>query len=96
MAVGKKKEAKHKAKKKQSEACPVKVKLLEGTALKNVDKKPGKNRCPVWVKAEHISYEQELKKLQIELMKLQKHQRIYQKKKKMKVNLLKQKKTLPV
>jgi len=73
MASSRKKEDKKKAKKKTEQACPVKVKLLEGTALKNVDKKPGKNRCPVWVKAEHISYEQDLKKLQIELMKLQKH-----------------------
>lgn len=59
--------------KKDSPSCPIKVKLLEETALKNMDKKESKNRCAVWVKASHLEYELELKKLQIELMKLQKH-----------------------
>lgn len=49
-----------------------KIKLAEGTALKNKDKKPAKNRIPVYIKKEHLAYEEELKKLQIELMKLQK------------------------
>ena len=47
--------------------------LIEGTALKNVDEKEGKNKTPVWIKNSHIKYEEELKKLQIELMKLQLH-----------------------
>lgn len=50
-----------------------KIKLAEGTALKNKDKKPGKNRRAVYIKEEHLAYEEELKKMQIELMKLQKH-----------------------
>ncbi len=62
-----------KASKKKAEACPVKTRLLEGTALKNMNKKESNGRCAVWVKASHLEYELELKKLQIELMKLQKH-----------------------
>ncbi len=66
----------HKRKKKSKKngpSCPIKVKLLEETALKNMGKKESKNRCAVWVKASHLEYELELKRLQIELMKLQKH-----------------------
>jgi polyphosphate kinase len=49
-----------------------KIKLEEGTAFKMKDKKPGKNRVAVYVKKEKLDYEEELKTLQIELMKLQK------------------------
>lgn len=49
------------------------IKLLEKTALKNLEKKKSKNKTAVWVKNWHLQYEQELKKLQIELMKLQTH-----------------------
>jgi len=52
-----------------------KIKLLEGTASKNIDKKPGPKRVPVYIKKSHLDYEIELKELQIELMKLQKHMR---------------------
>lgn len=55
------------------DSCPINVKLLEGTASKFKDAKPGKNNCAVWVKQSHIEYELELKRMQIELMKLQKH-----------------------
>jgi polyphosphate kinase 2 len=62
---------------KKDDASKKKVKkdiwLIEGTALKNVDEKEGKNKTPVWIKNAHLKYEQELKKLQIELMKLQLH-----------------------
>jgi len=64
---------KKKTEKKNVSVCPIKVKLLEETASKNMHKKKSKNRCAVWVKAAHLEYELELKKLQIELMKLQKH-----------------------
>ncbi|MCI5165692.1 MAG: polyphosphate kinase 2 [Candidatus Electrothrix sp. GM3_4] len=57
---------------KQTES-PIKVKLLEGTAMKNMDKKEKKDRCAVWIKKATLDYEVELKSLQIELMKLQKH-----------------------
>ena len=50
-----------------------KVKLAEGSALKNMDQKKGKGRVAVWVKDWHLEYEKELRKLQIELMKLQLH-----------------------
>ncbi|WP_446011630.1 polyphosphate kinase 2 [Candidatus Electrothrix sp.] len=52
---------------------PIKVKLLEGTAMKNMDKKEKKNRCAVWIKKATLDYEIELKSMQIEIMKLQKH-----------------------
>jgi polyphosphate kinase 2 len=48
------------------------------------DKKHQKRRVPVWIKEEVLEYEEELQKLQIELLKLQK----YIKKKKLKVLLL--------
>jgi polyphosphate kinase 2 len=50
-----------------------KTKLSEHTAFKNKDKKKKKNRKPVWVKKFTLEYEQELNKLQIELLKWQKH-----------------------
>lgn len=48
-----------------------KVKLLEETAYKNMHRKPGEDKTAIWIKDEHLEYEIELKKLQIELMKLQ-------------------------
>ncbi len=62
-----------KKKKKEMESCPVDFELLEGTALKNINNKEEKNRCPIWIKKSNLEYEIELKKLQVELMKLQKH-----------------------
>jgi polyphosphate kinase 2 len=58
--------------KKENKQCPSDFTPLEGTVLKFKDKKEKKGRCPVWIDAEHIAYEIELKSLQIELMKLQK------------------------
>ncbi len=49
------------------------ITLLEGEALRNIDRKAGKNKIAVWVKESHLEYERELQKLQIELMKLQLH-----------------------
>lgn len=48
-----------------------KIKLLEETAHKNINRKSGENKTAIWIKNEHLEYEIELKKLQIELMKLQ-------------------------
>ncbi|MFT5731165.1 MAG: polyphosphate kinase 2 (PPK2 family) [Desulforhopalus sp.] len=45
--------------------------LIEGTFLDNIGKKEHKGKIPIWVKESHLQYEQELKNLQIELMKLQ-------------------------
>ncbi len=67
-----KKEKKEK-KGKEADSCPIKVKLLEGTAMKNMLKDEKKDRCAVWVKSSNLKYEIELKNMQIELMKLQKH-----------------------
>ena len=50
----------------------VKVKLTEGIAHRNLGKTNG-NRVPVHIKETHLEYEAELKKLQLELMKLQLH-----------------------
>ncbi len=50
-----------------------KRKLAEQTASKNINKKESKDRQAIWVKKEHLAYEEELIKLQIELLKFQKH-----------------------
>ena len=47
------------------------VRLLEGTAYKNIDTKEGDEKTSIWIQNIHLRYEIELKKLQIELMKLQ-------------------------
>lgn len=60
--------AKSTSKNKQQE-----IRLLEKTALKNMARKEGKEKTAVWVKNWHLQYEAELKKLQIELMKMQTH-----------------------
>lgn len=58
---------------KKGESTKQKAKLSEHTALKNIDKKKVKGREPIWVKKFTLEYEEELHKLQIELLKLQKH-----------------------
>lgn len=67
--MGKKNDKKHSKNKK--EQAPVKIKLLEETAFKNLHTKKGANKTAIWIKNSHLAYEIELKKLQIELMKLQ-------------------------
>ena len=47
------------------------VRLLEGTAYKNINTKDGNDKTSIWIENTHLRYEIELKKLQIELMKLQ-------------------------
>ncbi len=51
----------------------VEEKLSEHTAFKNVNKKQSKNRQAVWVKKATLVYEEELHRLQIELLKLQRY-----------------------
>jgi polyphosphate kinase 2 len=51
----------------------LKIKLSEHTSYKNKDKKKSRGRQPVWVKKFTLQYEEELKRLQIELLKWQKH-----------------------
>ncbi len=46
-------------------------KLAEGTAIRNRDAKESKNRQAVWIKKWHMEYEEDLRVLQIELMKMQ-------------------------
>lgn len=50
-----------------------KIKLHEGTAYKNLDAENTKARVAVYVKKKTLDYEVELKRLQIELLKLQNH-----------------------
>ena len=59
--------------KNDNEESEKKVKLAEHTAIKNVDKVQEKNRVSVWVKKSTIEYEEELRNLQAELIKLQNH-----------------------
>jgi polyphosphate kinase 2 len=67
-----KKEPKKKAEGKDKK---IKKKLSEHTAFKNKDKKPKKKRKAVWVKEFTLYYEEELHKLQIELLKMQRQVR---------------------
>ena len=48
-------------------------KLSEQSDFKNITKKKKKDRKPVWVKNFTLYYEKELRQLQIELLKMQKH-----------------------
>ena len=70
-----KESAASKAKKKTKKENKKKLtkKLSEHTAFKNKDQKKKKNRLPVWVKKSTLEYEDVLHRLQIELLKLQKH-----------------------
>jgi len=65
-----------KEKKHKQDNQPVDFKLLEGTAFKYKDSKKERDKHAVWVKKNQLEYEIELKKLQVELMKLQKHMKI--------------------
>jgi len=56
---------KHNGKKKH------KIKLAEGTAIRNIDAQESKKRQAVWIKKWHLEYEENLRTLQIELMKMQ-------------------------
>jgi len=47
------------------------IKLQELTALRNIDSKESKEKTAVWIKNWHLAYEFELRRLQVELMKLQ-------------------------
>ncbi|MGX9727410.1 MAG: polyphosphate kinase 2 [Candidatus Electronema sp. VV] len=49
------------------------VRLLEGTAAKNINKKEKKGRLAIWIDEDDLEYETKLKTLQVELMKLQLH-----------------------
>jgi polyphosphate kinase 2 len=65
-----KKKGKKKGKKKEKK---LKKKLTEHTSFRNIDKRKTKKRHPVWVKKFTLEYEEELNKLQIELLKWQKY-----------------------
>ncbi len=51
----------------------LKMKLAEKTASRSVAKRPSEKRVPVWVNRQQIDYEQELRALQTELLKMQNH-----------------------
>ena len=67
MGNGDKKDKKSKHQKGHDE-----TRLQELTALRNMDAKQSKERTAVWIKNWHLAYEFELRRLQVELMKLQK------------------------
>ena len=68
--VKSKKEIKNKNEQKPKK---LKKKLIEHTAFKNKDKPEKKSRQAVWVKKFTLNYEEDLHKLQIELLKMQKY-----------------------
>jgi polyphosphate kinase 2 len=57
--------------KKQENGKDVDFRLQEGTALRYKDEKKDDDRLAIWVPKAALAYEMELKKLQVELMKLQ-------------------------
>ncbi len=63
----------HKKAQKYHQGNTDSLQLLEGSPLKYKKIKPGKETRRLWIKKSHLEYEIELKKLQIELMKLQNH-----------------------
>ncbi len=66
MGNGDKKDKKSKHQKGHDE-----TRLQELTALRNMDAKQSKERTAIWIKNWHLAYEFELRRLQVELMKLQ-------------------------
>ena len=58
-------------KEKKSKSVKNDTKLQELTALRNIDAKDSKDRTAIWIKNWHLAYEYELRRLQVELMKLQ-------------------------
>jgi polyphosphate kinase 2 len=60
-----------KTKDKNGKSDSDKIRLLEGTASKSMKNKKDEDTTAVWIKNSQLVYEIELKKLQIELMKLQ-------------------------
>ena len=69
-----KNEISERLKRKSKKKCKKpKAKLSEHTAFKNKDKNKKKNCESIWVKKFTLQYEEELHKLQIELLKWQKH-----------------------
>lgn len=66
MGNGDKKDKKSKHQKSHDE-----TRLQELTALRNMDAKQSKERTAVYIKNWHLAYEFELRRLQVELMKLQ-------------------------
>lgn len=58
-------------KEKKSKSAKEDIKLQELTALRNIDAKDSKDRTAIWIKNWHLAYEYELRRLQVDLMKLQ-------------------------
>ena len=57
--------------KNDNEESEKKVKLAEYTAIKNMDKVQKKKRVNVWIKKSTLEYEEELRNLQTERIKVQ-------------------------
>jgi len=69
--MGKKKSTIKAGKDNKENVKSEKITLLEGTAAKNLATKNGNDTTAIYIKNAHLQYELELKRLQIELMKLQ-------------------------
>jgi polyphosphate kinase 2 len=69
--MGKKKSTTKDSKDTKENGKPAPIRLLEGTAAKNLDTPKGDDTTAIYIKNANLQYELELKKLQIELMKLQ-------------------------
>jgi polyphosphate kinase 2 len=69
--MSKKKNTSKESKDDKKSVKPEKIKLLEGTAAKNRNTQKGDETTAVYVKNINLQYEMDLKRLQIELMKLQ-------------------------
>ncbi len=67
----KKQESEEREEKKEKPAKAMACKLQEGTAVHFLKAKKNDKSLAVWVRKETLAYEAELKKLQVELMKLQ-------------------------
>ncbi|TKB25914.1 polyphosphate kinase 2 [Desulfopila sp. IMCC35006] len=69
--MGKKKSTSKDSKDGKKSIKPEKIRLLEGTAAKNCNTQKGDDTTAIYIKKTNLQYELDLKRLQIELMKLQ-------------------------
>ena len=69
--MARKKENNKNNKESKENGKPAEIRLLEGTAAKNLKTEKGDDTTAIYIKNSSLQYELELKKLQIELMKLQ-------------------------
>ena len=74
--MARKKENNKNNKESKENGKPAEIRLLEGTAAKNLKTEKGDDTTAIYIKNSSLQYELELKKLQIELMKLQESMKV--------------------